>query len=142
MANEALRVPPKAVFAAVVLNAREHPLSHGREDWPTLGDLTQKIIELKREHNLDTSYISIRADKGGWISDDLSSFVNRFVLFGLASQNPVILYPEAVERCKGVINKVRETRPDDIDRLIESLGLRSIFRAPVGEPQANVGSSV
>ncbi len=142
MANVALRVPPKAVFAAVVLNAREHPPSQSRKDWPTLGDLTQKIIELKREHNLDTSYISIRADKGGWISDDLSSFVNRFVLFGLASQNPVTLYPAAVERCKGVINKVRETRPDDVDRLIEFLGLGSIFPAPVTEPRAKVGSSI
>jgi hypothetical protein len=127
MTNEALRIPPRAVFAAVVLNAREHPPSKRREDWPTLGDLTQKIIDLKREHNLDTSYISIRADKGGWISDDLSSFVNRFVLFGLASQNPVNLYPAAVEKCIGVLNKVREAQPEDVDRLVTLLDLRSLF---------------
>jgi len=142
MANEALRVPPKAVFAAVVLNAAEHPQSQSRKDWPTLGDLTQKIIELKREHNLDTSDISIRADKGGWISDDLSSFVNRFVLFGLARPNPVELSPLAVERCKGVISKVREERPKEIDRLVRLLDLGSIFTASVAGPRPRGTGSV
>jgi hypothetical protein len=141
MANEALRVPPRAVFAAVVLSAREHPTSGGRQDWPTLRDLTQKIIELKREHNLDTSNISIRADKGGWVSDDLSSFVNRFVLFGLASPNPVKLSTAAVERCVGVLNRVRETRPKDVDRLVSLLNLQPLLAKLATPTPAAAGSS-
>jgi hypothetical protein len=140
MVIETLRVPPRAIFAAVVLDAREHPPSKDRQDWPTLGDLTQKIIELKRKHNLDTSDISIRADKGGWISDDLSSFVNRFVLFGLASPNPVRLLPPAVERCKGVIAKVWQEQPKDIDRLVSLLDLGSLFTESTTAPSAATGS--
>lgn len=142
MANKALKIPARSVFAAIVLNAQQHPPSQLRADWPTLGDLTQRIIELKRKHQLDTSGISIRADKGGWISDDLSSFVNRFVLFGLASQSPVRLTPMAVQRCVKIVQKDRENQQDEIDRLINLLGLAPLFTEQSSHPGVATGSLV
>ncbi len=125
MGERTLRVPPRSVFAAVLLQAMRDPLAQGG-NWPSLVDLTKKIVDLKKTHRLDTSDISIRADRDGWISDDLSSFVNRFVLFGLASQNPVKLSPEALERCTQVVLKDRERRPGEVDKLLELLHLTTI----------------
>jgi hypothetical protein len=142
MANEMLRVPPRAVFAAVVLSAKKHPISPCRQGWPTLGDLTQKIIDLKRQYHLDTTDISIRADKGGWISDDLSSFVNRFVLFGLASQNPVDLSQEAVERCVEIIRKDMKDQAMDVDRLVKALNLNAFIDESSAAPKAVASNSL
>jgi len=86
MDEQKLHVPPRSVFAAILLNAMDSPKS----DWPTIVDLSNKILELKNNIHLDISSIPIRADKNGWISDDFSSFVNRFVLFGLAEKLSLI----------------------------------------------------
>lgn len=128
MDEQKLSLPRRAVFAAILLQSAER-LRAG-DQGETIVDLTKKIVELKKNYYLDTSDISIRADRGGWVSDDLSSFVNRFVLFGLASQNPVRLLPQAVDRCREMIRKELKLRPAEVERLLQVLHLGSLFAEP------------
>src|SRR5713226_3708667 len=102
MEEQKLHVPARSVFAAILLNAMDSATKDER-DWPTIVDLSNKILELKKKIHLDISNIPIRADRDGWISDDFSSFVNRFVLFGLAEKSPIRLNDEARKLCKNIL---------------------------------------
>jgi hypothetical protein len=129
MSQQKLVVPPRSVFAAVLLNAMQKPLVRERPDWPTIVDLTNEMVRLRREFGLDTTRISVRADKGGWISDDFSSFVNGMVLFGLATENPVRLEPEATELCEDVLRKDYSTHGAGVGELCRHLGLSAVFKS-------------
>jgi hypothetical protein len=137
MGHEKLVVPSRSVFAAVLLRGTEEGRRDVRSGGPTVVDLTRMIVGLKTDHDLDTSDISIRADKGGWTSDDLSSFLNGFVLFGLATQNPVTLAADARLMCEDVLKGDGEEYPEAISRLIEALGVR----LPAPETSAGVPAS-
>ena len=119
MDEQKLRVPPRSVFAAILLNAMDSPKS----DWPTIVDLSNKILELKNTIYLDISNIPIRADKNGWISDDFSSFVNRFVLFGLAQKSPIRLSDEARKLCKDILVEDSGKYAEQVDALVHAVGL-------------------
>jgi hypothetical protein len=119
MDEQKLRVPPRSVFAAILLNAMDSPKS----DWPTIVDLSNKILELKNKSHLDISDIPIRADRGGWISDDFSSFVNRFVLFGLAKKSPIRLNDEARKLCKDILMEDSAKYTEQVDKLVRAVGL-------------------
>jgi hypothetical protein len=123
MAHGRLIVPARSVFAAVLLKGTEAGNREVAGGGPTLVDLTEMIVHLKENYGLDTSRISIRADRGGWTSDDLSSFVNGFVLFGLASQNPIRLAPQAREECQEVLKQEAKNHPEEIGRLAGALRL-------------------
>jgi len=134
-----LKVSPRSVFAAVLLKGTEGEGGGVVGSSPTVVDLTKMIVHLKENYGLDTSRISMRADKGGWTSDDLSSFVNGFVLFGLASQNPIRLAAQAREECEEVLKREATKHPDEIRRLTEALSLRlqpSSSTAPEQSPLA------
>jgi hypothetical protein len=122
---EKLVVPRRSVFAAILLKAMEQPPPNHPEDWPTVVHLSKEIVELKKNFRLDTSHISMRADRGGWISDDLSTFVNRFVLFGLATRNPVELSERALDLCRQALREDHQAHPKEVDRLIQAVGLRN-----------------
>ncbi len=122
MDKQTLRVPARSVFAAILLNAMDAPPS-GRAEWPTIVDLSNKILELKKDFQLDVSNIPIRADRGGWISDDFSSFVNRFVLFGLAEKSPVRLSGEARRLCEGILAEDSSKYADQVNALVRALRL-------------------
>lgn len=124
MAHGRLVVSPRSVFAAVLLKGTEGEGGGVVGGSPTVVDLTKLIVHLKENYGLDTSRISIRADRGGWTSDDLSSFVNGFVLFGLASQNPIRLARQARDECEEVLKREAENHPDEIRCLTEALSLR------------------
>jgi hypothetical protein len=126
MSEQKLIVPPRSVFAAVLLEATESPRPDKGPDWPTIVDLTNRVVELKKRHHLDTSDISIRADRGGWTSDDLWSFVNGFVLFGLATQRPITLAPEARRLCEKILLEDGRKYPQEIDELKRAVRLRSV----------------
>jgi len=117
-----LHVPPRSVFAAILLNAMHSP-NWNQSDWPTIVDLSNKILELKRDLRLDISNIPIRADRDGWISDDFSSFVNRFVLFGLAQKSPIRLSDEARKLCEKILEEDAEKHSEQVDILVHALGL-------------------
>lgn len=119
-----LHVPARSVFAAILLNAMDSP-ARNQGDWPTIVDLSNKILELKKDFHLDISNIPIRADRGGWISDDFSSFVNRFVLFGLAEKDPVRLSDKARKLCEGILVEDSERHAEPVGALVRALGLRS-----------------
>lgn len=131
MTQQRLLVPPRSVFAALLLNAMQKPLVQERSDWPTIVDLTNEMVRLKKELGLDTTHISVRADKGGWTSDDFSSFVNGFVLFGLATESPVRLEPEASELCVDVLRKDHSTHGVGVEELCRQLGLSGVFDSVV-----------
>jgi len=119
MDEQKLHVPPRSVFAAILLNAMDSPKS----DWPTIVDLSNQILELKNNIHLDISSIPIRADKNGWISDDFSSFVNRFVLFGLAEKSPIRLNNEARKLCKDILMEDSGKYRKQVDVLVRAVGL-------------------
>jgi len=119
-----LMLPPRSVFAGVLLWAMGYPSGTKPLESPTIGDLSEKIVELKENLSLDTTDISIRADKGGWISDDLSSFVNRFVLFGLATKSPFDISLEAQRDCEEILLEDHERDPRAVEQLAENLGLQ------------------
>jgi hypothetical protein len=119
MNEQKLHLPPRSVFAAILLNAMDSP----EGDWPTIVDLSNKILELKRSIHLDISNIPIRADRGGWISDDFSSFVNRFVLFGLAEKSPIRLSDEARKLCKDILVEDSAKYAEQVDELVRAVGL-------------------
>jgi hypothetical protein len=122
MDEQKLHVPARSVFAAILLNAMDSPAKVNR-DWPTIVDLSNKILELKKDFHLDISNIPIRADRDGWISDDFSSFVNRFVLFGLAQRSPIRLSEEARKLCKDILMEDSGKYPDQVDALVRAVGL-------------------
>jgi hypothetical protein len=122
MDEQKLHVPPRSVFAAILLNAMDSP-DGTRTDWPTIVDLSNQILELKKNFHLDISNIPIRADRDGWISDDFSSFVNRFVLFGLARKSPIRLFPEAKKLCKNILNEDSGKYTDQVAALVSAVGL-------------------
>jgi hypothetical protein len=122
MDEQKLHVPARSVFAAILLNAMDSPAKDNR-DWPTIVDLSNKILELKKDFHLDISNIPIRADRDGWISDDFSSFVNRFVLFGLAQTSPIRLSEEARKLCKDILMEDSGKYPDQIAALVRAVGL-------------------
>jgi hypothetical protein len=117
-----LHVPARSVFAAILLNAMDSPAT-GQSSWPTIVDLSNKILELKKNLRLDTSNIPIRADRNGWISDDFSSFVNRFVLFGLAERDPVRLSDQARKLCEKILAEDSERHAKQVGTLAQALGL-------------------
>jgi hypothetical protein len=117
MTEQKLTIPSRSVFAAVLLEAMQNRRTS------SVVDLTNKIVDLKRNHHLDTSNISIRADRDGWISDDLSAFVNRFVLFGLGSKSPVALSDQAMELCRKILSDDWRKRPAEVQQLVHTLGL-------------------
>jgi hypothetical protein len=119
MDEQKLHVPARSVFAAILLNAMDSP----KGDWPTIVDLSNKILELKSTIHLDISNIPIRADKNGWISDDFSSFVNRFVLFGLAQKSPIRLHDEARKLCKDILAEDSGKYAEQVDALVRAVGL-------------------
>ncbi|SRR6266568_53453 len=123
MDEQKLHVPPRSVFAAILLNAMDSP-AKDQGDWPTIVDLSNKILELKKNVQLDISNIPIRADRDGWISDDFSSFVNRFVLFGLAAKSPRIrLNDEARKLCRNILMEDSGKYADQVDALVRAVGL-------------------
>jgi len=115
-------VPARSVFAAILLNAMDSPPAD-QGGWPTIVDLSNKILELKKNLRLDISNIPIRADRNGWISDDFSSFVNRFVLFGLAERDPVRLSDPARKLCEEILAEDSEKHAEQVDTLVRALGL-------------------
>ena len=118
-----LHAPARSVFAAILLNAMHSP-NWNQSDWPTIVDLSNKILELKRDIRLDISNIPIRADRNGWISDDFSSFVNRFVLFGLAERDPVVrLSDQARKLCENILAEDLERHAEQVGTLVHKLGL-------------------
>src|SRR6266702_1857423 len=117
-----LHAPARSVFAAILLNAMHSP-NWNQSDWPTIVDLSNKILELKKDIRLDISNIPIRADRNGWISDDFSSFVNRFVLFGLAEKNPVRLSDQARKLCEKILAEDLEKHAAQVETLVRALGL-------------------
>ena len=124
MSGNTLAVPARSVFAGVLLWSLKESLKKKREStWPTIVDLSNEIVVLKKKANLDTSGISIRSDKGGWISDDLASFVNGFVLFGLATPRPIILSDEAVGLCREVLESDSRNNPNSIQAFCDKLGI-------------------
>ncbi len=139
MSEQRLIVPSRSVFAAVLLQATETPRPDKGPNWPSLVDLTNIIVDLKRRHHLDTSEISIRADKGGWISDDLSSFVDGFVLFGLATQKPITLAPDARRECEEILSEDSRSYPEGINQLLRAVGLRWV--RPLGVATAQTTAS-
>lgn len=140
MSEQKLTVPPRSVFAAVLLRATETPRPDKGPNWPSLVDLTNMIVDLKRRHHLDTSEISIRADKGGWISDDLSSFVDGFVLFGLATQKPIALAPEARRECEEILSEDSQRDPEAIMQLLRVVGLPSVRVPDVATAQTTTSA--
>jgi hypothetical protein len=122
MEEQKLHVPARSVFAAILLNAMQSP-NWNQSDWPTIVDLSNKILELKKNFHLDVSSIPIRADRDGWISDDFSSFVNRFVLFGLAQKSPIRLNDEARKLCEKILAEDAEKHSEQVDTLVHALGL-------------------
>ncbi len=126
MVQNALRVPPRSVFAGILLWSREESKRKqraGDKAWPTIVDLSNEIVELKKQLSLDTTEISIRADKGGWISDDLASFVNGFVLFGLATPRPIVLSEKAVGMCREVLQSDSARDADAVREFCQRLGI-------------------
>jgi hypothetical protein len=119
MSEQKLTVPPRSVFAALVLWA--HRASSLQGDAAT--KLTNKLVELEDTANLDTGEISIRADRDGWISDDLASFLDRLVLFGLAREDPLTLLPKGLELCNEILAKDSGSYSSQIGRVKDALGL-------------------
>lgn len=117
MDEQKLRVPARSVFAAILLNAMDSP-ARAQSDWPSIVDLSNQILELKRQFRLDVSNIPIRADRGGWISDDFSSFVNRFVLFGLAKRSPISLSNDARKLCEKILEEDAGKYKEEVDELV------------------------
>ena len=134
MSELTLTVPPRSVFAGVLLWSANKAAGKGEPGWPTVVDLTNKIVELKRNRDvrLDTRDISIRADLNGWISDDLSSFVERLVLFGLANEDPINLSTDALVLCKKIL--VEDAQENQyrggIERLSSALSLNLDTKDP------------
>jgi hypothetical protein len=122
MEEQTLRVPARSVFAAILLDAMNS--SRDRPEGPTVVDLSNKILELKNNAHLDVSNIPIRADRDGWISDDFSSFINRFVLFGIAKNNPVCLTDRGRKLCEEILLEDSTKYPTPIDTLIRAIGLK------------------
>jgi hypothetical protein len=122
MEEQKLHVPARSVFAAILLNAMDSP-RRDRGDWPTIVDLSNKILELKKNFHLDVSNIPIRADRNGWISDDFSSFVNRFVLFGLAERSPIRLGDEARKLCMNILMEDSGKYTEQVEALVRAVGL-------------------
>lgn len=113
MNEQRLSLPPRSVFATLVLAA------DGRSR--TVNDLSNQIVELRNTLPLDTSDISIRADRGGWISDDLASFVYRLVLFGYATDDPLELSDEGRELCRKMLDEELSKYPDEITKLKQAV---------------------
>ena len=53
-----LHAPARSVFAAILLNAMHSP-NWNQSDWPTIVDLSNKILELKKDIRLDISNLSL-----------------------------------------------------------------------------------
>jgi hypothetical protein len=85
--------------------------------------MSNQIVELRKSLPLDTSDISIRADRGGWISDDLASFVYRLVLFGFATDDPLELSDEGRSLCNDILKEEVSKRPTEIRRLAAALNV-------------------
>lgn len=115
MSEQKLSVPARSVFASIVLAA------DGQSR--TVNDMSNQIVELRRTLPLDTSDISIRADRGGWISDDLASFVYRLVLFGFATDDPLELSDEGRSLCNEILKEESSTHPSEIKRLTAALNV-------------------
>jgi hypothetical protein len=122
MDEQKLHVPARSVFAAILLNATGSP-DKDRPDWPTIVHLSNKILDLRKDCQLDIEDIPIRADRDGWISDDFSSFVNRFVLFGLAQKSPVRLTAQALELCKKILRDDSEKYKEQVATIVRALGI-------------------
>jgi len=132
MEEQKLRVPARSVFAAILLNAMDSS-AKTQTDWPTIVDLSNQILELKKNFHLDVSNIPIRADRGGWISDDFSSFVNRFVLFGLANKSPIRLSVKARALCENILAEDSGKYAEQVDalkRAVSSLNLQPAQGSP------------
>jgi hypothetical protein len=122
MDERKLHVPARSVFAAILLSVVGSP-TEGQSDWPTIVDLSNKILDLRKNIDLDTSHISIRADRNGWISDDFSSFVDRFVLFGLAESDPVRLSDQARRLCEKILAEDLKKHAEQVGTLVHALRL-------------------
>src|SRR5258708_24512447 len=133
MDEQKLRVPARSVFAAILLNAMD-PSAQTQSDWPTIVDLSNQILALKKNYRLDVSNIPIRADRGGWISDDFSSFVNRFVLFGLAKKSPIRLSCEARALCKKILAEDSGKYAEQVEALERAVSRLNRHPATEGSP--------
>ena len=116
MRDQKLSVPPRSVFASLVLAADGHSL--------TVNEMSNQIVELRKTLPLDTSDISIRADRGGWISDDLASFVYRLVLFGFATDDPLELSDEGRDLCIEILKEESSKCPGEIKELLAAVKLQ------------------
>jgi hypothetical protein len=85
--------------------------------------MSNQIVELRKSLPLDTSDISIRADRRGWISDDLASFVYRLVLFGFATDDPLELSDEGRSLCTEILVEESSKYPSEIKRLAAAVNL-------------------
>jgi len=139
-----ISVPTRSILAAIVLWAVEEvseKTSGSGIIIPNEVALSSMIVVLKRQHGLDTQDVSIRADigeharelsekigvpLGGWISDDLCSFLGHFELFGLAfrerESGKFEVHPKAIELCNEILEKDSEKgHAEDIRALREAL---------------------
>jgi hypothetical protein len=135
MEGEKLKIPARSVFAGLLLWADSSSSALGRTEADPAVELTNKLVRLEEEVDLDTSEISIRADRGGWISDDLASFVDRLLLFGLVRERPrLVLLPRGRDLCNDILMKDSGNYSTAIDKLKLVLGLAEQHSGPKTAP--------
>ncbi len=125
---EKLTVPKRSICAAVVLwFVKNQDSIKFRESCPEsdreIYAMTDKVIELKGKIDLDTKDFSIDWGIGGYTSDDIESFIGHFILFGLATEEPLDLSEPALDLCREILHDDHKAQPAELEKLVQALEL-------------------
>jgi hypothetical protein len=115
---------PETVMAMAVLNARGSGLGLQVED------VSRLFVDLEERSGTKIREIALRSVPGGFYSEDVESFVGRFLAAGYAkARSPIKFEEPGLRVCRQMIKKALEKNPEgvkgvaralnyDLDRLI------------------------
>lgn len=125
-----LDMRPESIYAILI---KEHFQTKG-EDITTLS-LSKFIYDLKQKGY--QVYVDLRSIPGGYFSEDISSFIQRFLLFGYANDVCAergasrIIFNETGQRIlEELIEEGKQASPESFDRLVKGISKIKVTPKP------------
>jgi hypothetical protein len=107
---------PETVMAMAVLDASARNMGLQVED------ISKLFVDLEAKSGAEVREIALRSVPDGYYSEDVESFVGRFLAAGYAkARSPIKFEGPGLNVCRAMVSKAFETSPEAVRRVAKAL---------------------
>jgi hypothetical protein len=107
---------PQTVMAMAVLDASVRKVGLQVED------ISELFVDLEEKSGTKVLDVALRAVPNGFYSEDVESFVGRFLASGYATaRSPIVFDESGLKVCREMVQKALRKHPDEVKKVAATL---------------------